>query len=163
MWRLKCIPSTHMPSLIHFVYASAATHEFGIESLTEILRQSRENNERVGLTGILLYSEGSFFQVLEGDPAAIDTLCQKLILDKRHTHLTTIIREPIPRRDFDSWSMGFSHISREDLKGIVGLNDFFEDRSIFSGLNDRRAKKLLAAFAQGRWREKLATPLTPVA
>jgi len=133
MWRLKCIPSTHMPSLIHFVYASAATHEFGIGSLTEILRQARENNERMGLTGILLYSEGSFFQVLEGDPAAIDTLYQKLLLDKRHTQLTTIIREPIPRRDFDSWSMGFSHISTEDLKGIVGVNDFFEAGSSFSG------------------------------
>jgi len=64
--------------------------------------KSRTSNERVALTGMLLHcdSDGSFFQVLEGEPAALDPLFQKISLDKRHSHVTLIIREPIAKRSF---------------------------------------------------------------
>jgi hypothetical protein len=149
--------------MIHLVYASAAAQEFGIKSLAELLQRARETNERLGLTGMLLYSEGSFFQVLEGDPAVVDTLYQKLRLDGRHKHLTVIIREPIARRYFGSWSMGFSNVSQEDLTNITGLNDFFDDGLCFSRLGVGRSKKLLTAFGEGRWRTKLADPMRPAA
>jgi hypothetical protein len=43
---------------------------------------------------MLLHSDadGSFFQVLEGEPEAIDRLLSKLSADKRHSHLTIIVR-----------------------------------------------------------------------
>jgi hypothetical protein len=147
-----------MSSLIHVVYASAASQEFGIESLTELLQQARESNERLGLTGMLLYSAGSFFQVLEGDPGVIDLLLEKLLRDMRHSQVTIIIREPIARRYFESWSMGFLNITQEELANIIGLNDFFGEGSCFNGLDAGRAKKLLAAFAEGRWRTKINVP-----
>ena len=49
-----------MQPIIHFIYASVAKQEFGTVELTELLRKSRETNERLGLTGMLLYSDGSF-------------------------------------------------------------------------------------------------------
>jgi len=144
-----------MPPMIHLIYASVATEDFKTEQLTDILQQAREANERVGLTGILLYSGGSFFQVLEGEPSDIDQLYQKLLLDKRHTQLTVIIREPIAKRYFGSWSMGFSSVSPEKLRQVAGLNDFFKAHSCLTELDAGRAKKLLAAFAEGRWRAKI--------
>jgi hypothetical protein len=141
-----------MPSLIHLIYASTATEAFGNVQLTELLQQSRANNERLSLTGMLLHSDGNFFQVLEGEPARVDQLYQKIILDKRHGQFTVIIREPIARRSFPSWSMGFSSVSPEELTAIAGLNDFFGKGSCFIQLDAGRAKKLLAAFAEGRWR-----------
>jgi hypothetical protein len=150
-----------MPSLIHLIYASSATQEFGTEQLTDLLRQSREANERVGLTGMLLYSDGNFFQVLEGEPEEVDELYEKLHQDKRHTQLTLIIREPIVSRSFGDWSMGFSNISLNELEKIEGLNDFFHGGSCFAQLDAGRAKKLLAAFGDGRWRAKLAGPKQP--
>ena len=150
-----------MPSLIHLIYASVATQELGTEQLTDLLRQSREANERVGLTGMLLYSDGNFFQVLEGEPEEVDKLYEKLHQDKRHTQLTLIIREPIVSRSFGDWSMGFSNISLNELEKIEGLNDFFHGGSCFTQLDAGREKKLLAAFGDGRWRAKLAGPKQP--
>jgi hypothetical protein len=149
--------------MIHLIYASVATQDFKTEQLADLLRQAREANEDVGLTGILLYSGGSFFQVLEGEPSDIDHLYQKLLLDKRHTQLTVIVREPIAKRSFGGWSMGFSSVSPEELTKIDGLNDFFENGSCFLQLDAGRTKKLLAAFAEGRWRVKLTGSRQPVA
>jgi hypothetical protein len=144
-----------MASLIHLIYASAATEEFGAEQLASLLQQAREPNEQAGLTGMLLYSDGNFFQVLEGEPEEVDKLYEKLHHDKRHAQLTLIIREPIAKRSFGNWSMGFSSVSAEELATVEGLNDFFIGGSCFAQLDPGRAKKLLAAFAAGRWRARL--------
>lgn len=143
-----------MPSLEHLIYASVAAQPFGASQLTELLQKSRVSNERLGLTGMLLHcdSDGSFFQVLEGEPAAIDQLFGRIRLDKRHSHLTLIVREPIAERSFGDWSMGFSSVSPEKLRKVPGLNDFFQKGSSFTDLDPGRAKKLLSAFAAGRWR-----------
>ena len=144
-----------MPTLIHVVYASVAAQPFTNLELAELLRQSRAANERIGVTGMLLYSSGNFFQVLEGDPATVDELFKKLSRDKRHRQLTMIVREPIARRSFADWSMGFSNVTPEECARVEGLNDFFLDGSCFAELDSGRAKKLLAAFAAGCWRAKL--------
>lgn len=149
---------TPMAQLIHLVYASVATQTFSEQQLTDLLTQSRANNERVGLTGMLLYAEGSFFQVLEGPPAAVDSLAQKIHSDPRHTNMIVIIREPIARRSFEEWSMGFARVSASELAGMVGMNDFFAQRTCLEAMNPGRAQKLLAAFARGRWHARLVGP-----
>ena len=134
---------------------SAASRDFNTQELSELLDVARENNANLGLTGMLLYAEGSFFQVLEGRPDVVDALYAKIDRDERHCQVTLIIREPIPKRHFDAWSMGFYKVSREELAGMSGVNDFFgKDRATVS-VDAGRAKKLLAAFRDGRWRKKL--------
>jgi len=68
--------------------------------------------------------------------------------------LTIIIREPIAQRSFGEWSMGFCSVSPEKLSGIPGLNDFFLKGLSFTELDPGRAKKLLSAYSEGRWRPK---------
>ena len=144
-----------MPLMIHIIYASVATEGFTSAQLTALLQKARGENERLQLTGMLLYSDGNFFQVLEGEPDSVDGMYKKLHLDKRHHQLTMVVREPIAKRYFADWSMGFSSVTPEELSEVDGLNDFFHDGSCFVGLDSGRAKKLLAAFAEGRWRAKL--------
>jgi hypothetical protein len=138
----------------HVIYASVAASEFGAPQLAELLEKARAANERLGLTGMLLHcdSDGSFFQVLEGEAEAIEELLRKLRLDKRHSHLTILIREPIAERSFKDWTMGFASVSQEKLRKIPGLNDFFQRGGTFTELDSGRAKKLLEAFVDGRWR-----------
>jgi hypothetical protein len=145
-----------MPAMEHVIYASVATVDFGAPQLGELLEKTRIANELAGLTGMLLHSDrdGSFFQVLEGEPRALDQLLNKLRADKRHFHLTIIIREPIAERAFAEWTMGFASVSPEKLRKVLGLNDFFRGGSCFTELDSGRAKMLLAAFAEGRWRPK---------
>jgi hypothetical protein len=146
-----------MPALEHLIYASVAAQNFEASQLAELLQKARAANERCDLTGMLLHvdSDGSFFQAIEGEPEAIEQLLEKLRRDKRHSHLTTIIREPIAKRSFKEWTMGFSSVSSEKLRRVPGLNDFFKARSCLTELDAGRAKKLLAAFAEGRWRPKI--------
>ena len=141
--------------LIHCIYASAASRDLEAGELAGLLEVARENNTRLGLTGMLLYAEGSFFQVLEGQAGVVDALYARIELDPRHRHVTMIIREPIPKRHFDAWTMGFCKMSPEALAGMSGVNDFFgKDRTVVS-VDAGRANKLLAAFRDGRWRKKL--------
>ncbi len=144
-------------ALEHLIYASVAAQNFEASQLSELLQKARAANERRGLTGMLLHvdSDGSFFQAIEGETEAIDQLLERLLLDKRHSHLTTIIREPIAKRSFKEWTMGFSSVSPEKLRQVAGLNDFFKAHLCFTDLDAGRAKKLLAAFAEGRWRAKI--------
>ena len=53
--------------LVHCIYASASTVSFTKDEITELLAIAQRNNGALGVTGMLLYEDGSFFQVLEGE------------------------------------------------------------------------------------------------
>lgn len=144
------------PELIQCIYTSAAARPFEAEELTALLVAARRHNEQQGLTGMLLYSEGSFFQVLEGPAEAVDALYHRIELDPRHVLMTKLIRESIKERSFEDWTMGYCQASRQDIARIVGLNDFL--RVSHSGPDEHagRARKLLAAFRDGRWRKRIS-------
>ena len=139
-------------ALSHIIYASSASPGFDEAELKTILERSREKNARLSVTGMLLYSGGSFFQVLEGEDSVLAKLLTTISNDPRHQKVTKIIDEPISERDFAEWTMGFSELNISDLKQIDGVSDFFQEGNSFTDLAAGRAKKLLAAFAQGRWR-----------
>ena len=124
--------------------------------MASLLDYARENNDRLGLTGMLLSTDGSFFQVLEGDRSMVESLYLRIATDKRHCQITKIVQEPIQERAFAQWTMGFAQPSRVQLKSMLGRNDFFGEASCFHGLDDGRAKRLLEAFKDGAWRVKAA-------
>ena len=144
-----------MKGLIHIIYASAATSPITEEMLLKMLDKARKTNEGLGITGMLLHSDGSFFQVLEGQESTVETLFKKIQQDQRHAKITIIIREQIVARAFSEWSMAFAEATPQQLEEIDGLNDFFEQGSYLSDVDAGRAKKILNAFSKGHWRSKL--------
>lgn len=138
--------------LIHCIYASSATRSFQEPEILALLERARTKNAALGITGMLLFIEGSFFQVLEGAASAVDGLYATIGRDPRHDRVTQIIREPIAQRSFQEWSMGFASVGREEAARLVGANDFFATASCLERINAGRAKKLLIAFGAGRWR-----------
>lgn len=151
-----------MDTLIHCIYASTASVEFHERDIPALLGHVRAKNQRLHVTGMLLYIERSFFQVLEGAPEFVDELYQTIARDSRHVRVTQIIREPIARRSFGEWTMGFSTVALNEAIKLAGSNDFFSDASCLSRLDGGRAKKLLNTFRDGRWRTErtgmFATP-----
>lgn len=142
--------------LIHCVYCSTSTEsDFGRSELDLLLEKCRANNAKLDITGMLLYRDGAFFQVLEGERSAVEGLFAKIEQDKRHTRVTKIIVEPISERAFAEWTMGFANISAKELGEIPGLNDFFARGESYMHLGEGRAKTLLGAFKEGRWRLSL--------
>jgi hypothetical protein len=142
--------------LFHCIYCSASAKvELSRKQLDELLAKCRENNARLEITGMLLYQNRSFFQVLEGDQEAVESLYEKIAGDKRHLRVTKIISEPIEQRAFGDWTMGFPKVSSNELAEIPGLNDFFTRGESYMNLGAGRAKTLLDAFKNGRWRAAL--------
>ncbi|MDO6706772.1 BLUF domain-containing protein [Photobacterium sp. 1_MG-2023] len=141
--------------LIHCIYSSEETIPFSSYDIFSLLESARKVNLNLGVTGVLLYDSGSFFQVLEGEISIVDSLYKKISNDKRHHRMRKIIQEPIESREFAEWTMGYAGISRKELKNIDGLNDFFVGGACYTDLDEGRAKKLLKAFKDGRWRASI--------
>jgi Sensors of blue-light using FAD len=49
------------------IYSSEAATPMQTDDLQELLDRSRRSNAAKGITGALIYAEGSFLQILEGD------------------------------------------------------------------------------------------------
>jgi hypothetical protein len=145
----RCNP---MKSLTHLIYSSAATSGFEEHQIPRLLEHAQAANAALDVTGMLLYIDGSFFQVLEGDPHVVDEIYLKIKGDPRHARVTLIIQEPIFERSFGEWTMGFAAIGRKEAGKLIGENDFFASASCVADLTSGRAIKLLSAFRTGRWR-----------
>jgi Sensors of blue-light using FAD len=141
--------------LTHLIYASAAVPELDPSELKTILQVARSRNAQRSVTGMLLYTSGSFFQVLEGDEATLTALFAVIASDPRHKSVTKIIQEPIAQRAFGDWTMGFVQAEPSELASIEGLSAFFQQGISLTDLQPGRAKKMLSAFAEGRWRTRL--------
>lgn len=141
-----------MSRLIHCIYSSRAIPGFDEAGLPHLLEAARRTNAALDVTGMLLYVEGNFFQVLEGAPENVDPLYERIRQDGRHQQITRIIHEPIAGRDFAEWTMGYASLSLQEAAAHAGINDFFAGATCIDQLNAGRVKKLLQAFARGRWR-----------
>lgn len=149
-----------MEPLTHCIYASAAAQPFDDLQLRRLLRHARAANERRGITGMLVHSAGSFFQVLEGPAASVNTIYEIIAADPRHERITRIIDEPIPRRSFSAWTMGYAERTAAELETLDGMNDFFAGANCLAEIDEGRARKLLLSFARGRWRST-PSPASP--
>lgn len=97
------------------VYTSSAIRRMEAEDLSQILREARERNERLDVTGMLLYNDGNFLQVLEADDEeTVRNLYERIKGDERHHMVITLMDQPADERDFSDWTMGF-----RDLAGLA--------------------------------------------
>lgn len=91
------------------------------ELLRELAVKSASRNEEGEITGILLLSDESFLQVLEGPEDVVNELYGKIVQDKLHFDVTLISYEQVSNKCFDGWSMR-----------VLDLNDLPEStREVF--------------------------------
>ena len=135
--------------LYHLVYLSAATNAFSEDDLTDILRASRRNNQRRGVTGMLLYSDGGFIQALEGPKNEVLDLYEKIEQDPRHSNAIKLLDGPIEARDFSEWEMGFEKVDATAAH-LPGFSRFLEDPSPTTAARKELARplKLLLSFKE---------------
>jgi CheY-like chemotaxis protein len=110
-------------ALHHLVYQSRATAPLGEAALARLLAQSRAHNAAHGLTGVLLYSDGRFVQLLEGAPGAVGAVFARIARDPRHTGVVTLADGPADHRLFGEWSMAYRAVDRAALAPLTGYSD----------------------------------------
>lgn len=141
--------------LILLAYSSVAVRHLEQAGLVELLSFARNFNEAHGICGMLLYVDHSFFQILEGSTENLHALFARIEHDTRHAKVIKLLDVAIDKRTFSRWSMGYAKVTRQELATIPGLNDFFGSGSAFTALEGGKAKLLLDAFRQGKWRRRL--------
>jgi hypothetical protein len=113
-------------SLVQLIYISSArTTPVSRETLDDIMSASSRNNARDGITGMLLYAEGTFMQVLEGEAAAVEATHHRIERDARHAGIFVLEHGPISERSFAQWSMGFREVGAAEFAEHPGFAPFF--------------------------------------
>ena len=109
--------------MIHYTcYISHEAISFDDVMLDNLLDSARTSNASRGITGILLYIQGSFIQYIEGDEKEVSRLYNTIKNDQRHKHVLKLSEGQQGHRSFNDWSMAFQRLSRKAIKKILGYN-----------------------------------------
>lgn len=135
-------------SLVSLIYASSATRLLETAELLELLEISRRNNHRVGVTGVLLYKDGNFMQVLEGEPGAVRQVFDRISRDPRHSGILVLRHAEHAQRDFPEWSMAFHDLNSPEARAVPGYSEFLNNPITAAAFSDNPTlcQKLLLAF-----------------
>lgn len=115
-----------MSDEIMLIYGSSSTDRFSEADLVPLLQQAREKNQRLNVTGMLLYRDGNFLQVLEGERETVDSLYETIARDPRHRSLLVFLKRPITQRQFSDWQMGFANLRDVDVTQLPGYSSFMD-------------------------------------
>jgi hypothetical protein len=105
------------------IYSSHAAPGFKEEELTSLLVQARERNKDYLVTGLLLYFDGKFIQLIEGEKQTIKQLYNNIINDKRHSGISLLKEGDSETRYFPDWSMGYRTVQPTELREEDGFKD----------------------------------------
>ena len=137
--------------MFYLVYVSVAAEKASKDDLLEILARSRTNNAEAGITGMLLYKDGNYMQVLEGEEKAVRDLYARIRRDPRHLGIVTLVEGRRDNRCFGDWSMGFQDLSSLEARDVPGYSEFLNTpltAEEFSS-DPGQCERLLWAFKRG--------------
>ena len=101
------------------IYRSIATHRVGAAELDRLVQQARIHNFSQNITGLLLFADRQFLQVLEGEPEVVAEMFAYISQDARHARVAVLVNEPAPRRLFPEWSLGFGFVNAAALARLT--------------------------------------------
>ncbi|RCH54095.1 blue light sensor protein [Mucilaginibacter hurinus] len=133
--------------MYNLIYISTATNLFTEYELMDLLDASRANNLKHNVTGMLLYAEGTFIQVLEGDLEQVNKVLAKIANDRRHKNIIELASGPVEKRNFPDWSMGFASVNADILKEFEGYVNPV-DKDFIKTNNTNAAVVMLKSFAE---------------
>jgi hypothetical protein len=109
------------PMPYQIMYSSRATEPMTVTGLEEILQDARAGNEARNVTGALVYVDGVFFQLLEGDEAVVRRLMASIAKDTRHHAVKIFYEAEVEVRAFESWSMAYLSPTAREMSTWAGL------------------------------------------
>jgi hypothetical protein len=110
--------------------------------LIDLLHKSRTKNERLNITGLLVYHRREFMQLLEGDKADVLALYDTICHDSRHDQVNKLWDGPLNERNLPGWSMAFCAPAELALREKPGYSDFLK-HGLAATSTDSTGKKFL--------------------
>ena len=128
--------------LHQIIYVSSACTLMSERELKALMAQSGQFNAARQITGLLLYKDGNFMQLLEGDQAELNSLMERIKVDRRHFGLSVLVNEPAVSRLYPEWAMGFRSLSPDETMELPGYSDFLTQPEKTPRPRDRCSKML---------------------
>lgn len=139
--------TSSMSSLSAVIYRSRAVSPQADLDLLYLLAHARQRNEALGLSGLMIYDRGFFFQWLEGDDVPLGKVWNSIRRDPRHRDLLVLADQPIPVRLFDDWHMQFAHRDRLHESIVDGFSVAHPRLLDDLHLNPEKTPSILATFS----------------
>jgi Sensors of blue-light using FAD len=92
------------------------------DELQELLDHSRRSNAAKGITGALVYAEGIFLQILEGDKDLLNDLMAKIRQDVRHENVIVLQEGEVPAAVFGGWKMAYVSATAKQVAMWAGIS-----------------------------------------
>lgn len=136
--------------MINLIYTSSAVELFREDELVELLKTSRDNNRRRGITGMLLYNDGNFLQVLEGPEESVRALYERIRQDPRHRNIIKLYEKPIDEPEFGQWEMAFRNVSgyTDEIPGYSEFLNTIQTNASFNEKHGSAAYNILMMFKE---------------
>jgi hypothetical protein len=137
--------------MYYVTYVSSAASLMHTEELKSLLEQSQKNNHRLGITGVLLYKEGNFMQLLEGEERTVRDLFEVIKKDVRHRNVIKLLDASIGSRIFPEWSMGFYNMNEHQSR--ADYDEYFSEtikKSTFS-TEAEFIRRMFVSFNEGNY------------
>ncbi|MBT6350722.1 MAG: BLUF domain-containing protein [Halieaceae bacterium] len=128
--------------LFHLGYVSTGRQVFSPDALIALLTEAREANAKRNVTGLLLYREGSFYQVLEGAESEVMSTFNDIKQDPRHDSVRVLFKGEASTREFADWQMGFLNLDGVDIESLTGYSNFLS--------NDAQPQEFLETLSRGK-------------
>jgi hypothetical protein len=153
--------------LWQLIYASGATVAFAEADVKNLVAAAQSRNRAWGITGLLIYYQGSFLQILEGPMAAVEQLYEQIQTDPRHARVLLLERRPITQRDFPGWDLELfeftatdavqAELGQDAARGVCATDLSVADQAhvplcIPDHCLSPRLQLLLKQFRAGQWR-----------
>lgn len=103
------------------VYSSQATGPMTAADLEQILVDARAGNEARNVTGALVFVDGVFLQILEGEEGVVRALMASIASDTRHDTVTVFHEAEVEAPTFGTWRMAYVSATPQDMSAWAGL------------------------------------------
>jgi Sensors of blue-light using FAD len=108
--------------LHEILYVSTIAADVPIRVVADIAVKSRSNNQRLGITGLLVFDGLHFCQQFEGGGQEVAALMERIRNDTRHTDVVVLHQGPIYQRRYSRFSLGYTSVNDvEELERLQQL------------------------------------------
>jgi hypothetical protein len=135
-------------TVYQLIYVSDKINTFVPSDVDSILSSARKNNEKHGITGLLVELPKHFIQILEGNQGRVKQTFNRISHDSRHQNVRVILGQNIEFREIEAWEMGFSaELNESQLNDALHILNTFSKKQSFTDIQGQSLKILLKSLS----------------
>ncbi|NDP28300.1 MAG: blue light sensor protein [Flavobacterium sp.] len=127
-------------------YVSTAISDLNQDEVAELLEQTEIRNNNEGVNGLLIYSDGNFFEVIEGEETKIKNLFKNIKEDPRHRNIMIVFEKEIDQPLFDDKKANF--ISNNTKHRQMKVKNFLYYIKDLDESTQKAVKNILSAMGE---------------